>query len=134
MKYLIFVFVVVVLAFSCKKNDYFIQKEDSHEWCGTTFEEYYFQGKIKDTSNGNSLIGHTLSSRYSSPYSKNSTDTISDSSYYISFRGIYLTDSADNHKNNQIYIRNSANILVDSFIIPISNWILFDTATYDYSF
>ena len=135
MKKIIYISVILVLAFSCSKEDNFIQKVDSHEFCGTVSPVYFwFTGVLKDTSSGNNLIGYTINSVFSSSGSVNYTDTISDSTYFFRIETYGINDSTNNEVYNQIYIKNTSNVLIDSFVFPVSIWIANDTATYDYSF
>ena len=134
MKYLIVVFTVVVFAFSCKKNDYFIEKEDDHTFCGVEILPFYFQGTIKDVTAGNSLVGFTIHSKMGYNTNYQVYDTITDSTYFVKFMNQMPFDSAYNETHNKIQLRNLSGIIVDSFAIPVSLWIANDTATYDYSF
>ncbi|MDA9261793.1 hypothetical protein N9P38_00370 [Flavobacteriales bacterium] len=145
MKKLLYVFIVVVFAFSCKKDDYFIQKED-HGFCGTTYngghvemrKNFWFSGVITDTTTGNSTVGYMLRSRLINYNRNNYGDTLTDSTYLLysfnyNFNDINW-DSLRYVKNNQIYIENTSNVVVDSFLIPYSIWIENDTINYNYSF
>ena len=134
MKKLILISAIAILAFSCKKNDYFIEKVDQNEGDDIVFVPYFFQGTLNDTTSGNSLIGYTLNSKYFHSQNVNYIDTITDSTYFFYFIGYGTLDSTINKEKMQVYIRNTSNVLVDSFAIPVSYWIANDTATYDYSF
>lgn len=145
-KKLILISAIAIFVFSCKKNDYFIEKEVDHEECGTTIDgghveyrkNFWFTGVLTDTTTGNSTAGFMLRSRLVNTNRTNYGDTITDSTYLLysfnyNFNNINW-DSLRYVKNNQIYIENTSNVVVDSFLIPYSIWIENDTVTYDYSF
>ncbi|MEN8927730.1 MAG: hypothetical protein ABF242_05445 [Flavobacteriales bacterium] len=135
MKYIIFITAVVVLAFSCKKNDNFIAKEDRHEFCGTSSPvSYWFTGVISDTTSGSSLVGFILYSKSYHTENLNFSDTITDSTYLFHFNGYGTLDSIINEEKMQVYVKNASNLLVDSFTFPISVWDENDISTYNYSF
>ena len=82
MKYLIFVFTIVVLAFSCKKEkESQYQSSYNPSWGETSV--YYFKGIIKDTTDGNSLVNYIVSPGSSSCISNK--DTLIDSTYLIHY-------------------------------------------------
>ena len=98
-------------------------------------DNFWFSGVLKDTSFGNSLVGYTINSVYSSSSgSDNYTDTITDSTYLFRIETYGINDSTNNVLHNQIYIKNASNVIIDSFVFPVSIWVANDTATYDYSF
>ncbi|MDA9261792.1 hypothetical protein N9P38_00365 [Flavobacteriales bacterium] len=133
MKRLIFVFIVVILAISCKKNDYFI-KQNHAVFCGVDILPFYFEGTISDTTNGNSLSGYTLHVKDVMQTEYNAVDTLSGSNYLIKFVRYTPFDSNYNEMYNKIQIRNLSSVVIDSFSIPVSYWMENDTAIYNYSF
>ncbi len=134
MKKIIYISAILVLAFSCKKNDYFIEKVDQNEGDDIVFVPYLFQGTLKDTTNGNSLVGYKIYTNFGYPNFYQSVYTIMDSTYFVQFGGFGILDSTYNETHNKIQVRDLSGIIVDSFAIPVSYWIANDTATYDYSF
>ena len=80
MKYLLFVFAIVVLAFSCKKEDKTIY-DNSTSYPSDRYSTYYFNGIIKDTSNNNSLINLIVGPGSSSCVYN--MDTLTDSTYFF---------------------------------------------------
>ena len=103
------------MLFSCKKNDYFIPKEEEHAFCGVEILPFYFQETIKDTTNGNSLVGYQLYINTDYPNFYQSAYTIMDSTYFVKFGGFGILDSTYNETHNKIQVRDLSGIIVDSF-------------------
>ena len=95
---------------------------------------YSFEGTIKDTTNGNSLVGFTIHKNFGYPNFYQPIDTITDSTYLVTFEAQMPYDSIYNEAHNKLQIRNLNNIVVDSFAIPVSIWLHFDTVTYNRNF
>ena len=133
MKYLILVITVVVLAFSCKKEEETSYDNPTYSYnSGSSYSYYYFKGIVKDTTNNTSLKNHILR-RHSGCGS--TSLTLTDSTYLLRNKFGY-----NNHKNPCgkdyiiIVIQDSVGNEINSRSVLYDNWKHNDTINYDILF
>lgn len=130
MKYLLFVFTVVILTFSCKKEEV---EENYHSsspnWGG--FSKYYFKGTVKDTSNNNNLLSSIIGPGSSS--CTYNAYTLTDSTFIFHY-------SYDNGKIPcgldylDVVLRDSNSVITHTWIFQNPGWIPNDTIKLDLFF
>lgn len=123
----LFFLVLVLFSVSCKKEKEEEHKREApstHVW-KTEKLNYYFKGIIKDTTYGNSLVGHSV---YKVSCGIYSIDTILDSTYFLHIRTLKNSKFPCNPAGD-ISIKNQYDSIIKHYVIPRSKWEVEDTVT-----